>query len=256
MGTPLELANNSQQLLEKGNDAIYNLNQYEPKLSNSNLCPIWELTALCHHMHPAVRSFAKELFEKFTRILAHKMHEFTPKSGKHSDEMSKNELINSYLAGDGFIAVYKKHAGVKESKKEDEKIEYAEDAVEEDLDEDNDEDAFLADKAMFSWLKSHYGGDIPEDVDNNEEEYDYSDFYKEIFDNEEEEKEQMAKEEEFKEKEREKREMEEEEVSDVDVYVSDIDRDDGEDEEIMNRMEDEMALDELQMIFQKMWIIM
>merc|ERR1712154_291694 len=40
--------------------------------------------------------------------------------------------------------------------------------------------------------------------------------------------------------------MEEEEVSDVDVYVSDIDRDDGEDEEIMNRMEDEIALDELE----------
>jgi len=187
------------------------------------------------------------------RILAHKMHEFTP---RHVDRMDKQRLLDSYLVGDGFIAMYKKHErkGTSSTKKQQVDDETEEEGREDgkegkkleiDLDEDDREDAELADKAMFNWLKSHYGTDVPEEQDMEEEEYDYTDLYKEIFDNEE-KKEAMEKAEE-EERRRKEKEMEEEEVSDVDVYVSDIERDDGEDEEIMNRIEDEMALDDLEM---------
>merc|ERR1712129_238288 len=145
-------------------------------------------------------------------------------------------LLDSYLVGDGFIAMYKKHQGVKKlAVKEQEQEEQREEAevvdatkkVAMDLDEDDKGDAMLADKAMFSWLKSKYGTDIPEEHDNEEEEYDYTDLYKQIFDDEE-KKEAQEKAIHAKKRKIEK-EMVEEEVSDVDVYVSDIERDDGKD---------------------------
>merc|ERR1712032_639509 len=112
------------------------------------------------------------MFEKFTRILAHKMHEFTP---RHVDRMSKERLLDSYLVGDGFIAMYKKHERKKKSTKQQDDAEEEDGTqkkVEIDLDEDDQEDAELADKAMFNWLKSHYGTDVPEEQDMEEEEYD------------------------------------------------------------------------------------
>merc|ERR1712129_384637 len=143
-------------------------------------------------------------------------------------------LLDSYLVGDGFIAMYKKHQGVKKlAVKEQEQEEQREEAevvdatkkVAMDLDEDDKGDAMLADKAMFSWLKSKYGSDIPEEHDNEEEEYDYTDLYKQIFDDEE------------------KKEAQEKAMH---AKKRKIERDDGKDEEEMNRLEDELALEELE----------
>ena len=235
--TPNQITNNSQQLLEKGNNTLYNLYQFQPKLSNCNLYPIWELTNLINHIHPAVRNFTKQLlinknikyngdplkdfqrkvlFEKFSRIMAHKMKEFKPKTRKLTNH-DKQKLINSYLVGDEFIAIYKQHQGILNNKYNEKKMNYNSNDDDKDdddddnddkidLDEDNPNDVLLADQEMFKWLKSHFGSEIPDDTFDDDADYDYSELTKEI----EKQKDQH---------------QDQDQDEEVDIYVSDVDKD-------------------------------
>merc|ERR1719400_1018497 len=79
--------------------------------------------------------------------------------------------------------MFKEHEGIKKTVRRD--VDDGSDDEDEDgeannsdLDEDNAEDAILADKAMFVWLKQHYGSEIPDDQFNDD--YDYSELEKEI----------------------------------------------------------------------------